>query len=92
MRQATKDATTDRVIHFSGTDSELSKQLKSLFFDCVHQAFVDRDKVDPEALSGPDLADRLSRGLSVEDKTLLLMKFISDRNVLQLLYQTMMEM
>lgn len=35
-------------------------------------------------------ADKISKGLTLEDKTLLLMKFIQNEDVLRLLYETMM--
>lgn len=35
-------------------------------------------------------ADQISKGLTLEDKTLSLMKFIQNEDVLKLLYETMM--
>ena len=64
--------------------------LKQLFYQCVRLAYEAKVGEYIGVESPP--VENMTRGLSVQDKTMLLMKFIQNKEVVFLLYETMKDL
>ena len=78
-------------------DSASSLDLQNLFFECVHQALRLRVKQKSDTRSSgrsakggaSTSATRIAEHGTVQDKTEALMKFVTNKHVLQILYDVM---